>query len=88
VNHAVSLFSPADVLASHEVELCRNFCREIGLDYGELDVLRDRKDGQIYIVDANNTPAGPPNGLTEESRQTAIRLMAACFVKEFFGMRY
>lgn len=87
-NYAVSLFSPADVLSSDELELCRAFCRELGLEYGELDVLRDRVDNEIYIVDANNTPAGPPNGLPEEPRQTALRLMAASVATQFFGMRY
>lgn len=87
-NHAVALFAPSDLLSSDELELCRAFCREIGLQYGELDVLRDRVDGEIYIVDANNTPAGPPNGLPEEPRQTALRLMAASVATQFFGMRY
>lgn len=35
----------------------------IGLDFGELDILRDRDDGRIYIVDVNKTPNGPPNGI-------------------------
>ena len=33
-------------------------CREMGLDYGELDVLRDREDGRLYILDVNDTPSG------------------------------
>lgn len=39
------------------------FCKAFGLDYGELDVLRDNKDGKIYIVDVNNTPSGPRSGV-------------------------
>ncbi len=39
------------------------FCRVFGLDYGELDVLRDNIDGKIYIVDVNNTPSGPHSGI-------------------------
>lgn len=35
------------------------FCKTFGLDYGELDILRDKNDGRIYIVDVNNTPSGP-----------------------------
>ena len=33
------------------------FCQNMGLDYGELDLLRDKTDQRLYIVDANNTPA-------------------------------
>lgn len=39
------------------------FCKVFGLDYGELDVLRNNKDGKIYIVDVNNTPSGPRRGV-------------------------
>jgi len=41
-----------------------------------MDVLRDR-DGRIYVVDANNTPAGPPNGMTAEQRLHAARILTA-----------
>jgi hypothetical protein len=34
------------------------FCRRMGLDFGELDVLRATDDGRIYILDANKTPGG------------------------------
>lgn len=35
-------------------------CRIMGLDYGELDVLRDTEDGKLYVADVNNTPWDPP----------------------------
>ncbi len=35
------------------------FTQSIGLDFGELDVLRDIGDGRLYIVDAANTPHSP-----------------------------
>jgi hypothetical protein len=38
------------------------FTKKFGLEYGELDVLRDRKNGRIYIIDANNTPYAPRRG--------------------------
>lgn len=31
------------------------FCKQLGLEIGELDVLRDHSDGRLYIVDANKT---------------------------------
>ena len=48
-----------DVLTEEEIATVLRFCRAVGLDYGELDVLRDNADGRIYIVDVNNTPFGP-----------------------------
>jgi len=43
--------------SSEEIFLIKEFCREINLDYGELDVLRDNKDGMIYVIDVNDKPA-------------------------------
>jgi len=47
-------------ISPNEQERVLAFCRLIGLDYGELDVLRDRNSGNLYIVDVNNTPHGYP----------------------------
>jgi len=47
------------VLEAGEVEAVERFAREIGLDYGEIDVLRDRVDGRLYAVDVNNMVNGP-----------------------------
>lgn len=51
------VWQPEEVLSREEIRNIIRFCEELGLDYGELDVLRDKDDGKVYIVDANNTPA-------------------------------
>ncbi len=48
-----------ELLSRDEQEKVIEYCKKIGMDYGELDALRDNNDGKLYIVDANNTPAGP-----------------------------
>jgi len=48
-----------EVLSDDERANVLAFCRKMGLDYGEIDALRDNHDGKLYIVDVNNTPAGP-----------------------------
>ena len=45
-----------EVLSAEERERCLRFCREMGFEYGELDMARDRTNGRLYILDANNTP--------------------------------
>lgn len=45
-----------DEFSGKEVALINMFCEHIGLDFGELDVLRSNYDGKIYIVDVNNHP--------------------------------
>ncbi|MDP4020617.1 MAG: lipopolysaccharide biosynthesis protein, partial [Candidatus Adlerbacteria bacterium] len=49
---------PGEALSKEERGKILLFCNKFGLEYGELDVLRDA-DGRLYILDANNTPAGP-----------------------------
>jgi hypothetical protein len=64
------------VLNEKEIELLNQFCDEIHLDYGELDVLRNNNDGKLYIVDVNNTPHGPPPCLSRRSRRKFLNHMA------------
>lgn len=55
------------------------FSQEMGVDYGELDVLRNWEDGRIYIVDVNNTPGGTILCLPAEKRRSGFELMAESF---------
>ena len=63
-----------DVFSSEEQTLIAGFCREIGLDFGCIDVLRDINDGRIYIVDVNKT-CMPVLSLSFKEQLRALRLM-------------
>ncbi len=54
-----TIYPAGEVFTAEEIAKLSQFCQTVGLDYGEMDVLRDSKDGRIYIVDVNNTPYGP-----------------------------
>jgi len=64
-NHIISTewVAATQMLTGDEYTKVLLFCKKFGLDYGELDVMRDANEDRIYIVDANNTPAGPVPGL-------------------------
>ena len=47
-----------DVFTDAEIEKILAFCNNIGMDFGELDIMRSTEDGNIYIIDANKTAAG------------------------------
>jgi hypothetical protein len=70
---------PSDYLSREERENILRFCDSLGLDYGEIDVLRDREDGRIYIVDVNNNPAGPPEALNQQDANLAVIRLAKAF---------
>ncbi|MFP4059937.1 MAG: hypothetical protein ACLFUC_05585 [Bacteroidales bacterium] len=71
-----------DVFKSDEIEMIKQFVIQFGLEYGELDILRNRDDGKIYIIDANNTPTGPSH-LDKSTRRRVLNILAETFKREF-----
>lgn len=53
------MLDPREEYNKDELAKIALFCEKFGLDFGELDVMRDMYDGRIYILDVNNTPSGP-----------------------------
>ncbi len=81
-NTEVELRTPEEVYSPAEIEQISAFTREMGLDWGGVDVLRDRTDGRLYIVDANKTDMGPPITLNLADKLVATRMLAKAF-REF-----
>jgi len=59
-NALASIAQVSAVLEPAEIERIVEFCQRFGLDYGEVDVVRDASDGRVYVLDINKTPLGPP----------------------------
>ena len=78
-NHRVDLVDPDAVLSQDEQAKIAAFAQAMSLDFGGLDVLRDRNDGRIYIVDTNKTDMGPPSALPNRDKLTAMRGLAEAF---------
>lgn len=64
-----------EVFSQSEQERILALARELGMDYGEMDILRDRTDDRLYVVDANPTPWGPPNHIRDGDRRFALDRM-------------
>lgn len=82
-NDRVELARTTDIYSPAEKELILKFCRTLQLEYGGLDVLRDKESGLLYIVDVNNTPFGPPVQLTKSDQVRAVSTLAAAFQEKF-----
>ena len=82
-NVEVLLDEPRNCYSPDEIRVIERFAAEIGLDWGGVDVLRDRSTGRIYIVDANKTDMGPPVALKLGSKLRATRRMARAFAETF-----
>ncbi|MBB5518126.1 hypothetical protein [Amphiplicatus metriothermophilus] len=78
-NRRVDVVSADAMLSSAEQARIAAFARAMALDFGGLDVLRDRGDGRIYIVDANKTDMGPPSALSGKGKLKAMRGLADAF---------
>ena len=85
MNTRATITNTQNTLSQQEIIKILEFCRETNTDYAELDVLRDINTNDIWIVDINNTPAGPPNGLSHSEMNFAIREMAISFYNQFIS---
>ncbi|MBT8472835.1 MAG: hypothetical protein KJN99_09555 [Marinicaulis sp.] len=75
---SVDVKDAGDVFSSVEIENIIEFCREIGLDFGSIDMMRDKHDGKIYIVDVNKT-CMPVLCLSLKEQNRAMRRIADAF---------
>lgn len=80
---SLQVSSASAVFSDSECILIRSFCRDMGLDFGELDIVRANDDQRIYILDANKTPGG--FGMLNKmkwqpaQRHTAIERLSVAF---------
>ncbi|MGS0742808.1 hypothetical protein ACVBEF_13365 [Glaciimonas sp. GG7] len=79
LNSSIKIVTIESIFEQREVAQVFAFCKEFGLDYGEIDIVRDFSSNRIYILDVNKTPLGPPNGLSQEDHAIALQL----YRKEF-----
>lgn len=83
-NAEVVMTDADSVLSADEQARLAAFCRAMHLEWGGLDVLRDRHDGRIYVVDVNKTDMGPPTALALRDKLAATRRLAEAFRTSFF----
>lgn len=80
---SATILKTDNIFSKVEIKKINIFCRQIGMDYGELDVLRDKESNKIYIIDANNTPWGPPSELSKADAELALIELAQAFKETF-----
>jgi hypothetical protein len=76
---------PEAVMSAEELAGLRAACADMRLDLGEADLLRDRRDGRLYLVDVNKTPWGPPRTLGTRDALRAVRATAEAFDGAFLA---
>lgn len=80
---AATLHKTQEIFSRNEQSKIAELMRKMNVDIAELDILRDADSGQIFIVDVNPTPWGPPAGLPAEEAGVAISRIADAFRHTF-----
>lgn len=70
----------SEVFSNEEIANIGKFCAVIGLDFGAIDVMRDKNDGRIYIVDVNKT-CMPVLSLPFSEQCRSLNMIAQVFEK-------
>ncbi len=87
-NRSIQIVNPLKYLTEDECNKIITYCRYIGLELGEIDVLRSHEDGRIYIIDVNNTSWWPPNKLGDIDRNIVLNLMWNAFLESFLPNQF
>jgi hypothetical protein len=74
-NLSAALVDPASVFSAPEIARIEALAAAMGADWAGLDVLRDRRDGRIYVVDVNKTDAGPIIALPLQDKLRSIAIL-------------
>ncbi len=77
--HKVEIVAPGAVFDAAEQANMLRMAGEMCLDVGELDVLRHKGDGRIYVVDVNNTAWLPARAFVPATLRTIVRLAQGPF---------
>ena len=76
------IHEPLEYLSAEEVRKVLRLAASLGADYCEIDCLRDRPSGLLYVVDVNTTPAFFDRH-QPDSREKMIEIEAEAFRQAF-----
>jgi len=62
----------ADGLSPDELRGILAVCRALGVDYAEVDTVRDNASGRLYVLDVNPTPLGPTSHMPRRLARAAV----------------
>ncbi len=74
------MYKTEDVFTADEIAKVKAIAKAVGLNCGDLDVLRDNASKKIYVVDINPTP-WPPKGLPNEDRKRLFEELRTLFIR-------
>jgi len=76
----VDVWSADQAFSKEEQIQLIDFCEAMGLDFGAVDVMRDKHDGRIYVVDVNKT-CMPVLCLSQKEQRQSFRLISEALIR-------
>jgi len=83
VHRRITFVAPESIFTEDEQALILAVTREFQADLAGLDLVRDRADGRLYVLDVNNTPFAPPNTAYTVAAFRTMNQVAAAFEREW-----
>jgi hypothetical protein len=83
VHRRVTFVAPESLFSADEQALILAVSRELQADLAGIDLIRDRVDGRLYVLDVNNTPFAPPSAAYTVAAFQAMNKVAAAFEREW-----
>ncbi len=84
---SAELTTVEEVLSPEEIEKVKEFVKTSKIDFAEIDILRDKKDGRIYVIDVNDTPQSARDNVSKEELTKNIRILTAAFERQFLASK-
>lgn len=80
---------PEEVFSQDEIEKIMQFCHEMKLDYGEMDIIRNNSDQRIYIIDLNPAAHHPKATCSRQDRKRKQAIVRQHFFEQLkrYGRR-
>lgn len=75
------MLEPPIIFDRQEIEKITEFCREMNLDYGEMDIIRDMSDNRLYIIDVNTTPHQPKRACGRKNRNLKHKMVRKLLIE-------
>ena len=82
INAQVELSTAEACFSADERARLSAFLHAMRLDWGGIDVLRDKSDGRLYVVDVNKTDMGPPTALALGKKLKSVSALGRMLAEE------
>lgn len=72
-----------EILSQWEIDQIKTLTKKMNLDFGEMDAIRHKQDGKLYIIDINDTPSSRARLFPGKTFEIFLKRQGRIFEKIF-----